>query len=110
MARLLDQQRVEMEAAERERQSLYSKLPQTFASVQESERALRLAVEQSQAGDLAGDLTAHFTGNGRALDDLEKLSLALNANFLWWRSAWEQYARAVIKAHRLREEIRNDRS
>jgi hypothetical protein len=110
MARLLEQQRLELETAERERRSLYGQLPQVVAAVQEAERAVTAAVEKSQDGDLTGDLTTLFAKSGRALDDLEKLALGLNANMLWWRSAWEQYARGVIKAHRLREEVRNDRS
>ena len=40
----------------------------------------------------------------RSLDQLEKVSVALSGHFLRCRAAWEQYARSVETAQRLRGE------
>jgi hypothetical protein len=40
----------------------------------------------------------------RSLDQLEKVSVALSGHFLRCRAAWEQYARSVENAQRLRGE------
>ena len=105
MVRLLEQQRLHLESAEQEREALYDKLSRLVPEVQESGRLLKGAVEACKAGEMSGDLSAQFTRNARALDELERASVTLNVNALWCRSAWEQYARTVVKAQRLRAEM-----
>lgn len=106
MVRVLEQQRLQMEAAEEERDDLYEKLARISPEVQETGRALKSVLDACKSGDVSGDLATQFAKSMRSIEDLEKVAVALSANFLWCRSAWEQYARSVIKAQRLREEVR----
>lgn len=103
MVRLLDQHRLHLESAEGERDQLQDKLKAILPEVQESSRALKAMLDRSKSGDISGDLAAQFDRNMRALDALEKTATALNNNFLWCRSAWEQYARSVLRAQQMRE-------
>ena len=106
MVRLLEQHRLHLEAAEGERDQLQDKLNAIVPEVEESGRALKAMLERSKSGDISGDLAAQFDRNMRALEELEKTATALSVNFLWCRSAWEQYARSVIRAQQMREEYR----
>lgn len=106
MVRLLDQHRLHLESAESQRDELEERLKAILPEVEESGRALKAMMERSKSGDISGDLAAQFDRNLRALDELEKTVTALNVNFLWRRSAWEQYARSVIRAQQMREEYR----
>ena len=103
MLRQLEQQRLALEAAEQERDRLYAKLTGALPGVQASFESMTAAVAASKAGDLSAELTTHFSENMRALDELEQVASALTNNFLWFRSSWEQYARSVIRAERMRE-------
>jgi chromosome segregation ATPase len=104
--RLLEQHRMQLESAEAARDALNDKLKALMPEVQDSGRALKAMLDTSKSGDVSGNLTAQFEKSMRALGDLEKTASALNANFLWVRSAWEQYARSVIEAQRMREEAK----
>lgn len=103
MVRLLEQQRVHLEAAEVERDRLYLALGRISPEVNESGRSLKAMIETAKSGDVSGDLSAEFSRNLRALDELENIAEALAANLLWTRSGWEQYARTVIGAQKMRE-------
>lgn len=103
MVRLLEQQRVHLEAAELERDRLYLALGRLTPEVNESGRSLKTMIETAKSGDVSGDLSAEFSRNLRALDELENIAQALSANLLWTRSGWEQYARSVIGAQMMRE-------
>lgn len=107
MVRLLEQHRLHLESAEGERDLLYDRLTEIVPDVQESGRSLKSMLETSKSGEVAGELATHFDKNMRALDELEKVATALNVNFLWCRSAWEQYARSAIRAQQMREEYRH---
>lgn len=106
MVRLLEQHRLHLESAEGERDQLEEKLGAVMPEVQESGRALKAMMERSKSGDISGDLAAQFDRNLLALDELEKTATELSVNFLGLRSAWEQYARSVIRAQQMREEYR----
>lgn len=110
MVRLLDQHSQHFEAAERERDSTYEELASAMPIVQESARELKAAIAACRAGELGADLAALFAKNGAALEQLEKVATALNAHFLWCRSAWEQYARTMVAAQRLRADAHRNPS
>lgn len=105
MVRLLEQQRLLLETAEQERGRLYAKLELAVPDVLATGRALEETIETTKGGDVSANLSALFQSNLRALDDLENTAKALTANLLWMRSSWEQYARSVIGAQKLREAV-----
>jgi chromosome segregation ATPase len=105
-ARLLEQLRPQMEAAEAERDRLQATLARIIPEINESQKGLSTMIETAKAGDISGDLGAKFGRSLAKLDELESLAEALTANHLALRSVWEQYARAVLQAQRLREAIR----
>lgn len=105
MVRLLEQHRLHLESAEAERDAAYDKLARVVPIVQETGEALKSAMDACKAGEMSGDLANVYARNSRALDELEKIAVALSANFLWCRSAWEQYARSIVSAQRLRADI-----
>jgi chromosome segregation ATPase len=105
-ARLLEQLRPQMEAAEAERDRLQAALDRIVPEVDESHKSLSSIIERAKAGDISGDLGARFTRSLTKLDELESIAEALTANHLALRSIWEQYARTVLQAQRLRETFR----
>ncbi|UIJ73372.1 hypothetical protein [Aurantimonas sp. HBX-1] len=107
-ARLLDQLRPQMEAAEAERDRLQAALAKIVPEVDESQKNLSSMIERAKAGDISGDLGARFGRSLTKLDELEKTAEALTANHLALRSVWEQYARTVLQAQRLRETYRSN--
>lgn len=104
MVRLLEQHRLHLDSAEGERDRLTAKLDALMPEVQDSGRSLKGMLDSAKSGDISGDLAAEFDRSMRALDELEQTATALSANFLWCRSAWEQYARSVIRAQQMRED------
>lgn len=106
MVRLLEQQRPDLEFAEAERDRLHHALTEVVPHVQDSGRALKSLLENTKNGDVSGDLSALFDENQKALDELEVLAQALTTNLIRVRSVWEQYARTVIRAQKMREELR----
>lgn len=101
--RLMEQLRLQLEAAEAERVRLHQLLVRILPEIDENARGLVSMMESARKGDVNGDLSAKFASNAAKLDELEKISEALNINLMAVRSAWEQYARAAIQAQRLRE-------
>lgn len=106
MVRLLEQQRLHLETSEKERDRLYADLESILPGVRASGKSLEKAVGTTKSGDVSGNLSALFVDNLRALDQLENVAKALTANLLWTRSSWEQYARSVIGAEKMRSEIK----
>lgn len=104
--RLLEQHRMQVESAESERDALHESLNGLMPEVQDSGDALSSMLEKSKSGDVPGNLTAQFDKSMRALEELEETAAALNANFLWVRSAWEQYARSLIQVQKMRDAVR----
>lgn len=102
-ARLMEQLRPQLEAAEAERVRLHQLLVRISPEIDENARILASMIESTRKGDVTGDLSAQFASNAAKLDELENISEALNINLMAFRSAWEQYARAAIHAQRLRE-------
>jgi hypothetical protein len=107
MVRLLDQQRMQLEASEEERRRLYAELESVLPTVQTSATNLTETVDRTKAGDVSANLSALFVENLAALDRLENVAKALTANLLWTRSSWEQYARSVIGAEKMRSDLRS---
>jgi hypothetical protein len=105
IVRLLEQQRPQLEAAEAERDRLYEAFSHIAPEVQESGSAFKATLQATKEGDVSGDLAAHFMRSLNALDELESIAEALMTNMLAIRSAWEQYAKTMIKAQRMREEL-----
>lgn len=103
VVRLLRQQRLQVEAAEADRDRLYETLELRVPAAQDSGRDLRSLLETTKRGDISGDLSAAFARNERTLEELETVVDALSANLLGLRSAWEQYARTIIRAQSMRE-------
>lgn len=106
IVRVLEQQRPLLAAAEAERDRLYERLARLLPEVQETGAALKVQIEATKAGEVNGDLAAQFGKSLSALEDLEDAAGALAANVITIRSAWEQYARTIIRAQRLREDLK----
>lgn len=104
--RLLEQQRPQLESAEAERDRLYEALGRVVPKVQETSRALAATIQTTKAGDVSGDLAAQFSKNLAALEELESAAEALTDNLLGLRASWEQYARTVIRAQKMRDELK----
>jgi hypothetical protein len=102
MVRLLEQNRHTLDCAEMERDAAYDELSRIVPIVQETARDLTAAMDASRGGQPSPDLPELFSRNSDALDQLEKVSVALSGHFLRCRTAWEQYARSVENAQRLR--------
>lgn len=104
MVRLLEQLRLQLESSEMEGARLYAQLDGTLPSVQKTSKALQERIVATKLGDVSANLSALFSDNLKVLDELENISKALTANLLWTRSNWEQYARGVISAEKMRQE------
>lgn len=106
--RLLEQQRPQLEAIELERERLHEALGRLAPRVHDNGRTLTGAMDSAKRGDFSGDLAGQFTRSQVALDELEGIAEALAANLLQMRSTWEQYARTVIRAQKLRDALKHD--
>jgi hypothetical protein len=106
MVRLLEQQRLQLETAEQERTRLYAALEAVLPGAVGTGRTVDQAIEKTKNGDVSSNLSSLFSDNLRELDELENVAKALTANLLWTRSSWEQYARSVLGAQKMREELK----
>lgn len=105
MARLLEQHRQQLQTAEKERDAAYDKLARVVPVVQETAQSLREALDARKLDEDPAKMHRLFMLNGRALDELEKVAVTLFADFLWVKSAWEQYARTAEDARKLRSNL-----
>lgn len=105
MARLLEQHRIQLQTAEKERDTAYEKFGRVVPVVQETAQALREALDARKLDEDPAKMHRLFMLNGRALDELEKVAVTLFADFLWVKSAWEQYARSAEDARKLRTSL-----
>jgi hypothetical protein len=106
MVRLLEQQRLQLETAENERTRLYAALEAVLPAALTTGRAVDDAIQTTKQGDVSANLSALFVENLRELDKLENIAAALTASLLSTRSTWEQYARSVIGAQKMRDDLR----
>ena len=104
--RLMEQQRPHLEAAEAERDRLHEALDRAVSEVKDSSRIFKEAIERTKEGDVSSDLGPQFTRCLEGLDELESIAEALSVNMLNIRSTWEQYARTIIRAQKMRDELR----
>ena len=104
MVRLLEQNRYALDCAEMERDSAYKELVRILPIVQETAKQLTTAMDECRTSESMRDLSALFTKNGDALDELERTAVTLSAHFLRCRTVWEQYAQSVENAQRMRGE------
>ena len=105
VARLVEQSRQHLAAAESDRDATYKQLVEIVPLVEETARDLKAATDSYQEGETPRDLKALFERNGQALDQLEKLAGALRTQLVWSRSAWEQYFQNMENEQRLRAEM-----
>ncbi|MEF2551321.1 hypothetical protein VQ042_08075 [Aurantimonas sp. A2-1-M11] len=105
MVLLLKQHRPQLETAAAEREKLIKALERLVPEVVEVDSTLRAALAKTQSGDLSDDLAGHFSKNLRALEELEEVAEALTGNLVWMRSVWEQYARTIVQAQTMREQM-----
>lgn len=110
MLRVLEQERPQVEAAQAKYAASRQSLARVVAEAQEAGQVLEAMLEKTMAGDVSEDLGVQFTKNLEALDELESVAQALTANLLWIRSSWEQYARSIIRAQKMREKMPLDPS
>lgn len=104
IVRTLNHQKMQVEAAEAERDRLNAVLARLMPELQDATQSLSSLLSTTKEGDVSGDLSAQFAANERVLTDLETLAEALSTNLLGLRSTWEQYARTVIRAQKMRED------
>jgi hypothetical protein len=107
VVRQIVQHRHHLETAERERDAAYAELARIVPLVQDTARELKTAMDRCKAGELGADLTGVFGKNAAALEDLEKTVVTLAGICQWTRGAWDQYARTIVNAQRLRSELRS---
>lgn len=103
MVRLLEQLRLQLDVSEQETARLHAQLDAAIPPVKTTSKALQERVASTKQGNVSANLSALFGENLRALDELENTTKALTANLLWVRSNWEQYARTVIAAEKMRQ-------
>lgn len=103
MLRVLDQQRPQLEAAEVQYDAAYETLARIVPQAQETGKALKTMIATTKAGDISEDLAGQFSRNLKALEELEAVAETLTTTMLHLRSSWEQYARSIIKAQKMRD-------
>lgn len=108
--RLMEQQRPLLEAAEAERDRLYDALDKAVGSVKESNRVFKDAIQSTKGGDISSDLAPQFNRCLNGLDELESVAAAMTVNMMNIRTCWEQYARTIIRAQKMRDELRESTS
>lgn len=106
MVRLLDHQRLQLETVQGERARLHAALEAVVPEARKTAKNLDALLERTKQGDVSGNLSAGFAENLREFDQLENIAKALTANLLQARSSWEQYARTVLSAQRMREKLK----
>lgn len=108
MLRVLDQQRPQLEAAEIQYDASYETLAKIVPQAQETGKALKAMIATTKAGDISEDLAGQFSKNLKALEELEAVAENLTTTMLHLRSSWEQYARSIIKAQKMRDVVGGD--
>ncbi|HET7411752.1 MAG TPA: hypothetical protein VFJ18_03735 [Pararhizobium sp.] len=106
--RLMEQQRPHLEAAEAERDRLHDALDKAVTEVKEGSRIFREAIESTKEGDVSSDLVPQFNRCLTGLDELESVAEALTVNMLNIRTCWEQYARTILRAQKMRDDLREN--
>ena len=104
--RLMEQQRPHLEAAEAERDRLHEALERAVGEVKESSHIFKEAIHRTKEGDVSSDLGPQFARCLEGLDELESVAEALTVNMLNIRTCWEQYARTIIRAQKMRDDLR----
>lgn len=107
MVRQLEQHRQHLSALEAEQTSTYEQLERIVPVVQGTFRTLKASIEAKKSGEAAAEIDEVAAVNARALEELEKLAGTLSTQAVWFRSAWEQYARTIESAQRLRTQLDN---
>jgi|1185.fasta_scaffold368034_1 hypothetical protein len=107
MVRQLEQHRHHLSALEAEQSATYEQLERIVPVVQGTYRTLKNSIEARKSGEAASEIDEVAAVNARALEELEKLAGTLSTQAVWFRSAWEQYARTVESAQRLRTQLDN---
>lgn len=110
MLRVLDQQRPQLEAAELQYDAAYETLAKIVPQAQDTGKALKAMIATTKAGDISEDLAGQFSKNLKALEELEAVAENLTTTMLHLRSSWEQYARSIIKAQKMRDVVGGDNS
>jgi hypothetical protein len=105
MVRQLEQHRQHLSALEAEQSATYEQLERIVPVVQGTYRTLKASIEAKKSGEAAAEIDEVAAVNARALEELEKLAGTLSTQAVWFRSAWEQYARTVENAQRLRTQL-----
>lgn len=106
VVRLLQQQGPQFEASEAERERLQEQLGRVVAEINENSRSLKSLLAATKNGDASGNLSAGFAKSAATLEDLETIAEQLSTNLAAVRSNWEQYARTVIRAQKMRDELK----
>ncbi|HEY0353894.1 MAG TPA: hypothetical protein VGC68_09695 [Enterovirga sp.] len=110
MVRQLEQHRHHLSALEAEQSATYEQLERIVPVVQGTYRTLKSSIEARKSGEAASEIDEVAAVNARALEELEKLAGTLSTQAVWFRSAWEQYARTVESAQRLRTQLDNPKA
>lgn len=99
--RVLEQAGHALDCAQMDRQFALADAQRVAPMVQQTAEQLTAAVEASRPGHPLTNLKELFAQNAKVLDELESVSTRLSATFIRYRSAWDEYQRAVLDAQRL---------
>ena len=100
--RLLEQSEHALICAELDRHQASEELERIVPVVNETAKQLTAAVDASRPGQPLSNMRELFAAHGKALEQLETAAVGLSNCYLRYRSAWDEYARNVANAQRLR--------
>ena len=102
--RLLEQSEHALICAELDRHQANEEFERIVPLVNDTAKQLTAAVDASRPGQPLSNMRELFAAHGKALEQLETAAVALSNCYLRYRSAWDEYARNVANAQRLRGE------
>lgn len=105
LCRVIEHQRPQLDTAEAAYADALTLLKAMVPAVEDTSSALAEVLGSAREGDISSDVGDRFTDGLKAVDELERIVATLATNLLWVRSAWEQYAKSILRAQKLRDQM-----